>query len=80
MGVDSCKAFAKLVYAILDGEATEDEKDCFEKHYGKCGHCLEVFNIEKSTLELIRQKIRKESVPLGLEEAIKRKIGELIVP
>ena len=74
-----CKQFVSMVELMLDNEATDEEKQRFEKHFNKCKPCNEYFQKDKSALELIRKKLRKSTaLPPDLADKIRIKIEEML--
>ncbi len=71
-----CNEFKDILYLIMDGEATKDQETFFTKHVEDCAPCLDHYNIEKSVLNTIKDKISKKTCPGELIEAIKNKINE----
>ena len=77
MGKDStdksidCKQFAKLIQLILDDEASNEDKKLFKEHESKCNHCAEVFDIEKTVMNLVKNKLRKDCCPEGFAKSVR---------
>lgn len=68
----------QLLQLILDGEASSDEENYFFSHKEKCIYCSNGFELEKSLKDLIKTKIKKETVPADLVESIKLKIQQTV--
>lgn len=66
----NCQEFLSLVDAIMDGEATQEEKDKFKSHSSKCHPCAEKYKLDNSFFETVRKKICREEVPAGLASQI----------
>ncbi len=65
----------KAIQAILDGEATDDQKNHFRQNIDKCMPCIELYRLEKCVKESLQNKIEKVSCPKNLIEAIWSKLG-----
>ncbi|MEN7549587.1 hypothetical protein AAG747_16810 [Rapidithrix thailandica] len=74
--VMDCAKFVELVQLIVDEEATSEEEQLFKDHYEKCKHCLNYYEIEKSAVAVIKNKISKNSPPPELANQIRAKILE----
>ena len=72
-----CKSFVQLMQLIADDEATPEQKELFKKHYTKCRHCADRYNIEESTLEFIKAKLCecRVNAPKGLADKVRQKIA-----
>jgi anti-sigma factor (TIGR02949 family) len=68
----------KLLQLILDGEASPEEETKFYQHIDKCVYCLNNYELEKSLRQLIKTKIKKQSVPIDLVDSIKMKIQQTV--
>ena len=62
--------------AIIDGEATEEEQQLFNRHYDTCNPCKEYFTFSKSFIDFIKSKIETEALPGDLASSIQRKVTE----
>jgi anti-sigma factor (TIGR02949 family) len=65
----------KAIQAILDGEATDDQKDHFRQNMDKCMPCIEVYRLEKCVKESLQNKIEKVPCPQNLIAAIRSKLS-----
>ena len=74
-----CKSFVELIQLIVDDEATDEQKALFKKHFAKCSHCANHYNIEASTMEFIKKKVCacQISAPSDLAEKIRQKIASI---
>jgi len=68
-----------ILNIVLDGEATEEQKEYLESHIDLCLPCLNDYKLEKTIKELLQSKCENPQVPTGLIEAIKSKISEKTV-
>ncbi len=64
----------KAIQAILDGEATESQKDHFRQNMEKCMPCIETYRLEKCVKESLQQKVKKMICPDKLIGAIRAKL------
>ncbi|MBX2841526.1 MAG: hypothetical protein KTR26_07125 [Flammeovirgaceae bacterium] len=73
-----CKEFVEIVQLILDGEASKEHKDRFNKYYMECNDCISYYNLESSTIEFLKKKIEEEkvTVPVDLANEIRIKLGK----
>jgi len=67
-----CKQFANLVQLIVDDEASEEQKALFINHEKKCGHCAEVYNIEKSVIDLVKTKLKRDCCTEGFANKVRQ--------
>lgn len=66
-----CQTFVGLIQLILDDEASQEEKNLFSKHEHMCHHCAEKYNIERSVIEVIRNKVSKDCCPDGFANLVR---------
>ncbi len=71
-----CDEFVEIVQLILDNEASEADKQKFNDYYMKCTTCTSYYNLESSTIELLKNHIQqnKLAVPEDLASEIRSKI------
>lgn len=65
-----------ILNIVLDGEATDEQKDYLKSHIDLCLPCLNDYKLEKTIKELLQTKCSKVDVPSGLAETIKNKLSE----
>ncbi len=65
----------KMIQAVLDGSATEEEMDHFKKNIDVCLPCIEFYELEKSVKNAMQQKVEKKCCPQSIIVDIKSKIG-----
>lgn len=70
----TCQQFEEIIYLIIDGEATPEDKEYFKAHVTACQKCLERFILDLEVKKLIKQKIRKKHVPSEVIISILEKI------
>ncbi|CAG5010529.1 hypothetical protein DYBT9275_04744 [Dyadobacter sp. CECT 9275] len=74
----SCEHHAecmKIIQAILDGEATEEEKDHFRDNMDKCIPCIESYRLEKCIKDSLNFKLEKKPCPQSILNTIISKIN-----
>ncbi len=64
----------KIIQLILDGEATEVEKDHFRNNIDICLPCIKSLELEKCIKDSLCNKIEKRPCPEKLVALIKEKI------
>ena len=69
-----CEKVIGLVQAIIDDEATEEEKEFFEKHIRNCSSCREIYNCEKDIINCVKEKMARKNCPQSLKDSIKAKL------
>ena len=76
-----CKDHAKcmeMLQLILDGEASESEKEYYYAHMEKCMPCYREHNLESAIRRVLKTNIEKKQVPADLINCIKSKIKETV--
>ena len=66
----------ELLQLIVDEQATHEQEVYFKDHIGECVSCFNNYEVDKGVKQLIREKIDKLEVPIGLQDAILSKIKE----
>lgn len=64
----------KRIQSILDGGATEEEKEHFKEHLDQCMPCIEMYKLEKCIKEALQGKVEKKCCPEKLAAAIRSQI------
>lgn len=64
----------RILQLILDGEASPQQEKHFFEHIDQCAFCYNGYKVEKSIRQLIKTKLKKETVPADLVESIRLKI------
>lgn len=67
----------KVLYLMLDEEASQEEEAYLMEHVEKCLFCFEQYEVEKQIRDLLKTKIAKMSVPSDLVDSIRSKISQL---
>lgn len=65
----------KMIQAILDGEATDEEKEHFRQNMDKCIPCINTYHLEKCIKDSLQNKVERRPCPGNLVAAIKAKIN-----
>ncbi|HKK21038.1 MAG TPA: zf-HC2 domain-containing protein [candidate division Zixibacteria bacterium] len=69
----NCQEALDLLYEIIDKEASDIDTQRVQEHLEKCHKCLEVYRLEESVQELIKEKV-KDHPEGGKVEGLKLKI------
>jgi anti-sigma factor (TIGR02949 family) len=64
----------KRIQSILDGGATEEEKEHFRQHMDQCRPCIEMYHLEKCIKEALQGKLEKKCCPDKVAAAIRSQI------
>lgn len=76
-----CKDHAKcmeILQLMLDGEASESEKEYYQTHVEKCMPCYKEYNLESAIRKILKTNLEKKEVPADLINCIKSKIRETV--
>lgn len=71
-----CQTFVGLIQLILDDEASQEQKSLFSKHEHMCHHCADKYNIERSVIDILRNKIGKDCCPDGFANSVRSAVLE----
>ncbi len=69
----NCQEALRLLYEIIDKEASEIDAKEVQRHLDRCGHCFAVYRLESAVQGFINQKL-KYGNPAASLEALKEKI------
>ncbi len=64
----------KVIQMILDGEASEDEKEHFRQNMEKCMPCIKTYHLEKCIKDSLQNKVERRPCPERLVAAIKAQL------
>lgn len=67
-----------LLQLVLDGEASETEKEYYMHHIEECMPCYRSYNIEHEIRNILRSKLEKKHVPADLVASICSKVKETV--
>ncbi|AHM60218.1 hypothetical protein D770_09805 [Flammeovirgaceae bacterium 311] len=65
-----------ILQLVLDGEASDTEKEYYMHHIEECMPCYRNYNIESEIRNILRSKLEKKPVPTDLVTAIRSKVNE----
>jgi mycothiol system anti-sigma-R factor len=69
----------EMLQTILDGEATEEQKDYFRQHIGGCMPCYQSYDLEIAIKQLLQTKCCGGEAPSDLVEKIKEQLAQKTV-
>lgn len=61
----------KMIQALLDGEANEEEKEHFRQNMDKCMPCIQTYHLEKCIKDALHSKVERRLCPEKLVAIIK---------
>lgn len=67
----------RMIQAILDGQATEAEKDHFRDNMDLCMPCINEFHLVKCIKESLCNRVERKACPESLVNTIKLKLDLL---
>ena len=73
-GHSDCSVVIREVWAMLDGEVTDDERDRLRRHLDQCPACLRHYGVEERIKKLIAAKCSGEKAPSYLVERVRLQI------
>lgn len=76
-----CKDHAKcmeMLQLILDGEASESEREYYMSHMEQCMPCYREYNLESAIRQVLKTNIGKKEVPSDLIDCIKSKLNQTV--
>ncbi len=53
----TCQEALSLLYDVIDKEASQIDAEQVEAHLSQCRHCAEIYKVENSVNELVREKL-----------------------
>ncbi len=74
----TCHECLQNLYLMVDGEASKEQEDYFNRHMDECIPCFNSFSLEKSVKEFLKNRIEQKPVPQSLVENIKSKIALIV--
>jgi len=74
--ISECKECMHALHLLIDGEASNSQKEFLEKHIEECMPCYQSYNLDKNVKEVLKNKIEKKTVPSALIANIKDKLNE----
>lgn len=73
-GHDDCAVVIREVWAMLDGEVTDDERERLRGHLERCPACLRHYGVEERIKRLIATKCSGDKAPAYLVERVRLQI------
>lgn len=73
----NCQQALKLLYEVIDQEASEIDQSSIREHVERCRHCHGIFDAEKAVHEFIQAKLKAISTPNELSTLRSRVIDKL---
>lgn len=77
VGCSEFEKCLKILYLMLDNEASQQEEQYLYGHIDNCMVCFEQYEVEKQIRLLLKTKMDQMPLPSGLAENIKEKISQL---
>ena len=66
----------EMLQAILDGDATPEQRNQFKEHMDLCMPCFKKYNLEMTIKELLKSKCCGNGAPPDLVDRIKNHISQ----
>jgi hypothetical protein len=67
----------EILYAIIDGNASEEEKEAFFELCQNCKKTLKRYEREKEVISFIRQNLRHAPLPPNFEDKLRQNLNAL---
>jgi mycothiol system anti-sigma-R factor len=78
-GHTDCAAVIAEVWAMLDGEVTDDERVRLKRHLDECPACLRHYGVEERIKVLIASKCSGDKAPTYLVERVRLQISRTTI-
>jgi mycothiol system anti-sigma-R factor len=78
-GHTDCSVVIREVWALLDGEVTDDERERLRQHLDHCPACLRHYGVEERIKKLIASKCSGERAPSYLVERVRIQISRTTI-
>lgn len=78
-GHADCSVVIREVWAMLDGEVTDDERERLRRHLDHCPACLRHYGVEERIKKLIATKCSGEKAPSYLVERVRVQISRTTI-
>ena len=72
-----CEEFIRVMHLVIDGEASQKEKEWFSNHISSSEDCLKHFDDEKTFRNFFKEKCQCLSMPKEVIEEIKAKLASM---
>ena len=79
MSDDDCALVMAEVWALLDGEITDDKRDRLRHHLDECPTCFQHYGVEERFKNLIAEKCRGERAPEYLVQRVRIQISQTTI-
>jgi mycothiol system anti-sigma-R factor len=73
-----CREVLSEVWAFLDNECDQNQRDILRQHLDECSPCLEQYGIEEHLKVLLARKCGGEHAPETLKERLRARIQETL--
>jgi anti-sigma factor (TIGR02949 family) len=78
-GHTDCAVVIREVWAMLDGEVTNDERELLRHHLDHCPECLRHYGVEERIKKLIATRCSGEKAPSYLVERVRVQISRTTI-
>lgn len=78
-GHADCAVVIREVWAMLDGEVTDDERERLRQHLDHCPACLRHYGVEERIKRLIATKCSGDKAPSYLVERVRIQISRTTI-
>lgn len=78
-GHSDCAVVIREVWAMLDGEVTDDERERLRRHLDQCPACLRHYGVEERIKKLIAAKCSGEKAPSYLVERVRIQLSRTTI-
>ncbi len=78
-GHNDCAVVIREVWAMLDGEVTDDERERLRRHLDQCPACLRHYGVEERIKKLIAAKCSGEKAPSYLVERVRIQLSRTTI-
>lgn len=79
MSDDDCSLVMAEVWALLDGEVTDDKRERLRHHLQECPACLQHYGVEERIKGLIATKCSGEKAPEHLVARVRLQISRTTI-
>ena len=79
MSDDDCSLVMAEVWALLDGEVTDDKRERLRQHLDACPACFEHYGVEERIKLLIATKCSGEKAPAHLVARVRLQISQTTI-
>lgn len=78
-GHTDCAVVIREVWAMLNGEVTDDERERLRRHLDQCPACLRHYGVEERIKKLIATKCSGDKAPSYLVERVRIQISQTTI-